>query len=209
MHTCNKTIWRLQAAILAIIIAGGCSNKPKPYAADIDAVAAGYAALREYDDNTDGKISGAELEKAASLKSNLAIIDTDKDSAASSDEITDRIIYWQKTNMLRSRTPMHCTVYHNQKFLAGADVKLVPEKFLGDKMKAAKGRTNANGVAVLAMEDAQPGDPPGVSPGFYRVEITKSGEDIPAKYNTKTILGLDPTPDNPLIRKGIRFDLDY
>jgi len=26
----------------------------------------------------------------------------------------------------------------------------------------------------------------GVAPGFYRVEITKTGENIPAKYNTET-----------------------
>jgi hypothetical protein len=30
---------------------------------------------------------------------------------------------------------------------------------------------------------------PGVAQGFYRVEITKAGENIPAKYNTATILG--------------------
>ena len=209
MHACNKAPWMLTTAILAVVLAWGCSKKPKIDAPEIDAVAAGYAALAQYDDNNDGKISGPELDKAASLKSNLAKIDLNNDGAVSYDEITDRIIYWQKTKMIHTRTPIHCTVYHNKKFLAGADVKLVPEKFLGDKMKTAKGRTNSNGVAVLALADAKPGDPPGVGPGFYRVEITKSGEEIPAKYNTNTTLGLDTTMDNPLIRKGIRFDLEY
>ena len=34
-----------------------------------------------------------------------------------------------------------------------------------------------------------PDDVQGVPPGFYRVEITKAGEQIPAKYNTATTLG--------------------
>ncbi len=229
-HAHNATLWILPAAILAIILAGGCSKKSKTFAPEIDPVAAGYAALKEYDDNTDGKISGPELDKAASLKSNLANIDLDNDGAVTADEIADRIRYWQKTKLMRTRTPIHCTVYHNKQFIADAQVKLVPENFLGERMKCAIGKTNSNGVAMLRMEDAKPDDLPGVGPGFYRVEITKKAdaatakrnrqnpkrdpnadpdEEIPAKYNKKTILGLDTTMDNPQMRKGVRFDLDY
>jgi hypothetical protein len=230
--TRNAILCGLPAVILVLIFLGGCSKGAKSYAPEIDPVAAGYAALSQYDDNSDGKISGPELDKAASLKSNLAKIDLDNDGAVTADEIADRIRYWQKTKLIRSRTPIHCTVYHNKQFLADAEVKLVPEKFLGDTMKIAKGKTNANGMAFLVMENADPNDPPGVGPGFYRVEITKkadeatakrnreaairnhqdpskAGEEIPAKYNTNTILGLDTTMDNPQIRKGLRFDLDY
>jgi hypothetical protein len=231
MHTRNATLYRLPAAIIVSFFLGGCSKEPKSYAPEIDPVAAGYAALEQYDANDDGKISGPELDKAASLKSNLANIDLDNDRAVTADEIADRIRQWQKTKILQTRTPIHCTVYHNKQFLADAEVKLVPEKFLGDKLKIAKGKTNANGMAVLVMEDAKPDDPPGIGPGFYRVEITKKAdeatakrnrqaatrkhqdtnpdEEIPAKYNTNTILGIDTTMDNPLIRKGVRFDLDY
>jgi hypothetical protein len=231
MHTRNAILYGLPAAIIVLFFLGGCSKKPKSYAPEVDPVAAGYAALEQYDADDDGKISGPELDKAASLKSNLANIDLDNDRAVTADEIADRIRYWQKTKILRTRTPIHCTVYHNKQFLADAEVKLVPEKFLGDKMKIAKGKTNANGMAILVMEDAKPDDPPGVGPGFYRVEITKkvdeitakrnrqaatrnhqdtnAEEEIPAKYNTNTTLGLDTTMDNPQIRKGVRFDLDY
>jgi len=232
MHTRNATLYGLPAAIIVLFFFGGCSKGPKSYAPQIDPVAAGYAALGQYDANDDGKISGPELDKAASLKSNLANIDLDNDHAVTADEIADRIRQWQKTKILQTRTPIHCTVYHNKQFLADAEVKLVPEKFLGNKLKIAKGKTNANGMAILVMEDAKPDDSPGVGPGFYRVEITKKAdeitakrnreaairnhqdpskadEEIPAKYNTNTILGLDTTMDNPLIRKGVRFDLDY
>jgi hypothetical protein len=231
MHTRNAILYGLPTAIIVLFFFGGCSKKPKSYAPEVDPVAAGYAALEQYDDNDDGKISGPELDKAASLKSNLANIDLDNDRAVTADEIADRIRCWQTTKMLRTRTPIHCTVYHNKQFLADAEVKLVPEKFLGDKMKIAKGKTNANGMAILVMENAEPDASPGIGPGFYRVEITKAveetpakrnrkatirkhqdtnaEEEIPAKYNTDTILGLDTTMDNPLIRKGVRFDLDY
>jgi hypothetical protein len=232
IYACNAILCGLPAVILALIISGGCSKGPKSDAPETDPAKAGYDALYQYDDNSDSKISGPELDKAASLKSNLAKIDLDNDGAVTADEIADRIRYWQKTKLIRSRTPIHCTVYHNKQFLADAEVKLVPEKFLGDNVKIAKGKTNANGIVLLVMEDAKPNDPPGVGPGFYRVEITKkadeatakrnrevairnhqdpsnANEEIPPKYNTKTILGLDTTMDNPQIRRGVRFDLEY
>jgi hypothetical protein len=63
-------------------------------------------------------------------------------------------------------------------------------------------------AATLVAMIAIPNDfPPGVAPGFYRVEITKSGETIPAKYNTDTILGQEAAIDAKGIREGIKFDL--
>ncbi|MGA2059509.1 MAG: hypothetical protein ABSG67_03430 [Thermoguttaceae bacterium] len=195
--------------IVALLFLSGCSQGVKSYAPDVDPDAAGKAAVRQYDSNGDGKISGPELDKAASLKFNLANIDSDNDLALTADEIANRIRCWQTTKMLSTRTPIHCRIYHNRQPVAGAEIKLVPEKFLGDKMKIVKGITGPNGVAVLMTEDAEPDDPPGVGPGFYRVEITKTGENIPAKYNTNTILGLDTAIDIPVIVKGVRFDLEY
>ena len=46
-----------------------------------------------------------------------------------------------------------------------------------------------------------PDDARGVPPGWYKVEITKTGENIAAKYNTQTILGIEIAPDvrgNPI-----------
>lgn len=195
--------------ILALLFVGGCSRGPKSFAPEIDPYAAAVAAVAQYDANGDGLISGLELDKAASLKSNLDKIDSDGDKALSADEIAARIRYWQKTKQLRTRTPIRCMVFHNKDILLDADVKLLPEKFLGDRMKIAKGKTGFNGVAVLNAENPDPGDPPGVGPGFYRVEITKTGEEIPAKYNTETILGIDTSMDNPDMYKGVRFLLEY
>jgi len=49
--------------------------------------------------------------------------------------------------------------------------------------------------------------PPVASGGFEIV--SKPGLNIPAKYNTNTILGLDTAIDIPVIVKGVRFDLEY
>ena len=55
-----------------------------------------------------------------------------------------------------------------------------------------------------------PADPTvqGLSPGFYRVEITKDGEKIPAKYNTETTLGAEVAGGSEA-RNGLKFELQY
>ena len=45
-------------------------------------------------------------------------------------------------------------------------------------------------------------------PGFYRVEITK-GNEIPAKYNTETILGQEVAADVAGISSRLVFELEY
>jgi hypothetical protein len=206
----SSTIYRgLLTTTLAAALASGCSRHSDNYAPEIRAATAGEEAVKQYDADGDGKIAGVELDKASSLKSNLAAIDADGDKALTADEIAARVRSWRTSKTLARRTPLHCKVYHDKVPLADADVRLVPEKFLGDKMAIVRGKTSRNGVAFLTVEGSAPDDPPGVGPGFYRVEITKAGEEIPAKYNTDTILGLDTSMDNPLLLKGVRFDLEY
>jgi hypothetical protein len=210
MHRGNATLFGLPAACWAVIFLGGCGIKTsKSYAPEVDPAAAGKAALAQYDANKDGKISGAELDKVASLKSNLEKIDLNNDKALTAEEIADRIRSWQTDKLLGSRSPINVRVFHNRKPLVGAEVKLVPEKFLGETMKTIQGTTGPTGTATLLIKGPAPEDPPGVGPGFYRVEITKPGERIPAIYNTKTTLGLDTSIDNPTLGEGALFILKY
>jgi hypothetical protein len=196
-------------AVLGLVFFTGCSPKPKSYAPQVDPEAAGKAALEQYDANHDGKISGAELDKATSIKSNLEKIDIDHDGAVTAQEIAERIRFWQTDKNYGSRTPLRCTVFHNQQPLAGALVKLVPEKFLGAGLETVQGKTGEDGKVILSIPPKDPQDVAGVGPGFYRVEITKPGENIPAQYNTQTVLGLDTTMDNPALYMGAKFDLKY
>ena len=85
-------------------------------------------------------------------------------------------------------------------------VKFVPDDFLGKEFKTATGTTDKDGMAMMSIPLKDPDDPPGVAPGFYSVEITKPGEDIPAKYNSQTIYGLEIAPDVRMMKAPV-FDI--
>ncbi len=170
----------------------------------IDAVAAGTEALNQFDLNHDGKLSGAELDKCPGLKAAIDQIDRSGKGEITAEKIAARIKAWQDSRL--GRMSLGCRVLHNGEALAGAEVKFVPEKFLGKNLKVATGKTDANGVAMIAAQE--PG-PPGVAPGFYRIEITKAGEDIPTKYNKETVFGQEVAMDAKGIQEGITLDLKY
>jgi hypothetical protein len=209
MMTRNVTFWVLVSAMVSLIFLQACSRGPSRInPPSINASAAGEAAIAEFDANKDGKIAGAEFDKVPSLKSNLKKLDTNNDQAVSADEITERIKFWQDVLKV-GRQSIHCTILRNGLPLTNAEVKFVPEKFLGENMKVAKGTTGENGVCRLSIEMEGPDDVPGVPPGFYRVEVTKAGENIPPKYNTATTLGIDCATDNEEVARGLKFELKY
>jgi hypothetical protein len=67
------------------------------------------------------------------------------------------------------------------------------------------------GMAMISLpvETGPDALPPGMPPGMYRVEITKPGDNIPAKYNKETELGQEVSLDNIDIQMGIKFPLKY
>ena len=77
---------------------------------------------------------------------------------------------------------------------------------MGDNLRSASGTTGKSGICTLKEIGGE--ELVGVSPGFYRVQITKSGEKIPAKYNTETTLGQEVARDAKNI-EGIPIDLNY
>ena len=192
----------------------GCNRGPsrvKP--PSIDASAAGAEAVKMYDKNGDGKISGVELDKCPSLKEAIALIDKSGTGEITADMITARIEDWQKTKV--AAMPMSCRVYRNGQPFAGATVTFYPEKFLGPNLKPAKGTTNDNGAATISVDTtSSAGGTPvsaGIAPGFYRVVVTKEGMSIPAKYSSEaeTVLGQEAARDNIDISTGIKFDLKF
>ncbi len=83
---------------------------------------------------------------------------------------------------------------------------MVPESFLGSELETATGQTDAAGQTMPSVPVHGPDDVAGVPPGLYRIEITKAGENIPAKYNTATTLG----GEVPQMKENKwRFDLKY
>jgi hypothetical protein len=126
-------------------------------------------------------ISGEELDRCPSLKA-IAI-----DDAVTRQMIAAKIVEWQSSGV--GRAAVGVAVRHNGEALSDALVRLVPEQFLRDIVPAT-GTTDARGVTILSVPTSGPAEPRGASLGFYRVEITKNGENIPAKYNTETTLSM-------------------
>jgi hypothetical protein len=186
------------------------SRGPKRvYPPAIDAKKAGTKAIELFDKNKDGKLSGDELDKCPGLKAAMAQVDPDGKGEVTADMITARIVAWQNTKL--GRMSLRCSVMHNGEPLPGANVKFVPEPFLGldQKKYTATGKTDDNGNAMLSLPSLGPAELPGVPPGFYRVEVTKEKMKIPAKYNKETTLGQEVALDAKGIQEGIRFDVDF
>jgi hypothetical protein len=192
---------------VALSVTISCSKTPpRLNPPSIDASAAGDAAIKQYDANADGKISGEELDKSPSLKHAISRIDRNSDGAIDAGEITGRIKQWQESKL--GRVSICCTIKRGGEPVAGAAVKFVPEKFLGDKIQVGQGTSNESGVANITVPISGD-DPPGVAPGFYSIEVTKSGEEIPAKYNTQTTLGMEIALDAPeMMGQEIVFAVD-
>ncbi|MGA2061993.1 MAG: EF-hand domain-containing protein [Thermoguttaceae bacterium] len=195
-------------ALLAVTMLSqsGCLNEPKRIVPpSVDANAAGQEAMKLFDANNDGKISGAEFDKVPSLLQALPIIKSTKEKGITAADITARIKAWQQTKIGRIGG-VFAMVTRNGKPLVGAEVKFVPEKFMGGNMPECKGAnpTGQDG-SVEISEPVNPGDPKGVPPGYYRVEITMPDGSIPAKYNTQSIFGEEVCPD--VRRGGYNYDI--
>jgi hypothetical protein len=190
-----------------LVVAPGCSRTPpRVYAPSISASAAGAQAIEMFDANKDGKLSGEELNKCPGLKAAVDQIDP-SGQGVTAEMITARIKSWQESQ--GGLMTVGCMVLHNGQPLEGAEVKFVPEKFLGENMKTASGTTNKYGSTVIMVATPGPSGQRGIPPGFYRVEITKPGLNIPAKYNSDTIFGQEVPVDPRKLRQGMNFDLKF
>ena len=111
---------------LLLAIAGCWGGGPKRVTPPpIDAVAAGADAMKMYDTNNDGKISGAELDKCPAIKAAIAQIDTSGKGEVTAEMITARIKKWQDS--LLGKTALGCRVTRNGSPLPGATVTFIPE----------------------------------------------------------------------------------
>jgi hypothetical protein len=195
-------------ASVAVLAGSGCWNSGQSRQAQptFDS-AAGSKALKEFDTGNKGYLDAADLEKVPGLKAALTTVDTNGDGKITADEINARIQVWRDSMV--GRMPIACQVLHNGQPLKGATVTLDPEKFLGDNLQAGTGVTSAAGRAVITVPLNDKDKRVGIGPGFYRVRVIKSGENIPPKYNTETVLGVEVAQDVEG-GKGTRvFDLQY
>ena len=178
----------------------GCGGGPaalRPPALDPEQAAAEAIAL--YDTDGDEQLSESELEACPGLKLASKAYDLDGDSAISQAEIAARLQRFIDRGVALYQ--LSARVRLDNKPLASAAVRFVPEPYLGEEIKVATGTTRPGGSASMAVPDE---DLPknqqgirGIHAGTYRVEVTHPEIAIPAKYNTETTLGYETTPGNP------------
>jgi len=186
----------------------GCGNSvPPAIVPDLPAASAASDALKLYDKNGKGFLDAKDLEQVPGLKAAIKQVDANHDGKISEQEIADRIKSWADSQI--GRMPVMCRVMHGGKPLAGAKVVFVPEKFLGGKLQPGSGTTSAMGFASISCPYEANARVQGLSPGFYRVEISKEGERIPAKYTSETTLGAEVARDAEAAGNGLKFDLQY
>ena len=204
--------WSVRAYVLGMLLMlsglTGCGPKHPPAVVPdaIDPVAA-RKAMELYDTNHDGFLDAKELDQVPGLKAAIKEVNTNHDGKISEQELAARIKGW--TDLQIGRMPVVCRVTHQGKALAGATVVFVPESFLGGTLQSGSGTTNAAGSANISSPYAADASVKGLSPGFYRVQITKAGEKIPAKYNSETIFGAEVGCQSAMELRGLYFDLQY
>jgi hypothetical protein len=197
VHTSHRMPAAVAVALVAIAAGCGGGTPARVHPPNIDPSEAGKAAIRAYDKDGDGNISGEEFDAAPALKAALENLDANGDGAVASDEIRARIDMWIDSKL--GLHPVAIQVYYRDAPLEGATVKLVPCEFLGAEMAVAEGTTGPQGYATPAPAGEAAG---GVPPGLYRVEIRKDGLDIPPQYNSETTLGLEVALDSVDLRSG-------
>jgi hypothetical protein len=163
-------------------------------------------ALAELDQNKDGELDSAELEKSPGLKAALPQMDADQSGSLSAAEIEARVSSYlaQRTALM----PLNLTIRFGGQPLAGAKVTLTPEPCLAGAIQPATGTTSAGGVVAPRIEGNQF---PGINPGVYRVSISRQDENgqelLPAKFNAQTVLGIEAAPDVPELERGAIIEL--
>jgi hypothetical protein len=179
------------AVALAALLVPACATRIEP--PPFDPQAAGARALADYDRNKDGFLDARELERCPGLKSRLARLDTDRDGRLSQEEIEKLLEGYQGSGI--GLMEVVCRVTLGGKPLAGAEVALEPEPFMGDGARPALGTTDERGRARPRVEGAPVR---GCHLGVYRVRVSKKDaqgrETVPARYNTQTQLGIEVGP---------------
>jgi hypothetical protein len=207
---------------LAVVAASGCGGHTVAPAPGI-ASGAGDRAIAKYDTNGDKALDYDELAKAPGLRAAIATIKKFGDprrgppsesqlrgAKITAADIDARIAEWKSRGMGRMAVSCRVTKKGTSEPIANAEVKFVPEEFLGPGLATGTGTTDAQGTAKISQPSRGKGDADaGMFPGFYRVEITK-GTEVPAKYNTATVLGEEVARDNARIsRGGAVIELSY
>jgi hypothetical protein len=196
MFHANKFI----AGLILATCLTGCSRGPgRVTPPKIDPERAATEAIRLYDTDKDGSLNAAEIAKCPGMLAEIKSYDHDGNGLVSREEIMARIQDLRKHGI--GLTRLNCDVTVNGRGLKDATIEFEPEPYLGEEIQSARGLTDADGVAQMAIpEDKLPADQQGLKGihyGTYKVRITHPKVKLPAKYNVETTLGYESRPGDP------------
>ena len=187
-HPHRPPLLALALALLLCLLAG-CSTRPARVPAPrINPAAIVDAVFEKADADRDGRLPASEQQTVPSIAAAAGRLDGDGDGAVTREEL---LAWLEAVHDSRvAITSLEVIVTQRGRPLAAVTVRLVPEPFMGNELKAAEGVTDAGGVAAVTIPDATY---PGVNCGLYRVEIIGTGNDgkpLPERVNTATTLGV-------------------
>ena len=198
----KKVVTSMVLLSLTAMVLGCLGGSPAPKIPKIDARASANAAMDEYDTNKDGFIDQAELKNAPSLKEAEKMIDSNSDGKLSREEIEQRLNKYSGQGM--ALMSFSCAVIIDGARKADIEVEMVPEKFMLEAIKVAKGKTDLNGMVRFKQEDQEF---EGVAPGFYKIKVVKVGSlVIPIRFNENSTIGKEIALDR-MGRGGDSFDI--
>ena len=169
----------LSVLLLGCFVLVGCSRPSVPQTYEPSKSA--ELALTAYDTDQDGKIAGPELDDSPALKAALERMDTDQDGALTADEISDRLSAYKA---MSKYIVSELQIRQRGKPVAGAELVVELESFMGQGLPSFKGTTNPGGTVVPESDST---NSLGLPLGLYKIEVTSQGE--------KTIFGAEFADD--------------
>jgi hypothetical protein len=188
-----KRLWRVAysrcfSRIFALFViscmsgcgSGGTGGSAMP---DLSPSAAAAQAIELLDKDDNGSLDETELAACPGILASRDRNDTDRDGQVSQDELESCL-----AKIYAGGTPwatVNCRIVQEGRPIAGADVRFVPEPFLGDALQPATGKTDNQGRVNPAVADEKlPEDKKGLRVmqlGVYRVEVTHPSVKQPHK----------------------------
>ena len=174
-----KSLQPIHFAATSMLVAcvAGCGGSSRGAAVrppEVDAAASARRALEQYDQDRNGRLSATELQACPAIYQRRERYDSDGDGEISGAELSDYFdkMYAQGAGLVE----VTCIVRQNGRPLTGAQVRLIPEEFLGGVVQPATALTDARGAATPAIAaDHLPDRLRNLrmmQVGIYRVEIS-------------------------------------
>lgn len=204
-YCCRKMI---AVSILAMIWAAGCSQGPSRIAApNIDPEYTASQALALYDLDHDGTLSKDELAECPAVLQHFSLYDQNGNGTIERDEFVARLVdlYGKRIGL----TEVTSKVTYQGRPLKDAVVIFEPEPYLGDEIPEARGTTDANGAASMAIAyellpaNLRERKRSLTKVGTYKVRITHPDLPLSDKYNTHTTLGYETQLGNPFAKYSL------